>query len=679
MRSELSLELRPDSGVRRLDGPDTWRAELAPISFDLDPGTHGFPDGWVLLTARLSRSILDGSSRLSAETENGDVVIEVPVSTTGTVHELVRLPPRIRRLFWQPSHTIGTFQHTPLSVRSVGLAERCWLMIRRVASMLWAQPAERKKSVGLAWWKPWIDLPGQYRACGKLRMYILVPAYREWLERHDRLSATDRRRIRQRISRMRARPRFALVVCPGHGEGDEMARTVQSLEAQLYRHYSVVFASPQDAQPPEIPGSADYVAVLQAGDRLAEHALYWIAEVVIAGDDVAVAYADEDVIDRDGVRGDPKFKPDWSPEHLRSINYIGRWAVFRARELAAAGGLRSRTLRGDGHLLNLRVTRRLRRDQVAHVPAILFHRFAANPAATPRRRPRLPLPGKQPLVSIIIPTRDAQELLRGCVESILRRSSYPAFEILIVDNQSSDPAALAYLRDLGSTSGVRVLRYDRAFNYSAINNYAVRAARGEAVVLLNNDTEVISADWLEEMLGHLHRDGVGAVGAKLLFADGRVQHAGDGVGPGGCADHLHIGIERDSPGYCYRALVAQEVSAVTGACLMTWKRLYRDLGGLDERRLPVSFNDVDYCLRLQDEGWRVIFTPHAELRHHESATRGRHMSVEQQARALREVRYMRRRWRARLRHDPYYNPNLNYDRPDFSLGYASRVVKPWLT
>src|SRR6185436_9610159 len=212
----------------------------------------------------------------------------------------------------------------------------------------------------------------------------------------------------------------------------------------------------------------------------------------------------------------------------------------------------------------------------------------------------------------------------------------------------------------------RVLRYEREFNYSAINNFAAREARGEVLLLLNNDTEVITPDWLEEMLGHLHQEGVGAVGAKLLFPHGQVQHAGDAVGPGGCADHMHEGIGRDDPGYCYRAVVAQEVSAVTGACLMTWKTLYQKLGGLDEKKLPVAFNDVDYCLRVQEAGLRVIFTPHAQLYHHESASRGGRSPD-------REAGVMRRRWKSRMRHDPYYNPNLSYRTPDFSLSDMPRV------
>jgi GT2 family glycosyltransferase len=268
-------------------------------------------------------------------------------------------------------------------------------------------------------------------------------------------------------------------------------------------------------------------------------------------------------------------------------------------------------------------------------------------------------------------------LLRGCIESVRAKSSYRAYEIIVVDNQSREPAALEYLRELEHSGQARVLRFDRPFNYSAINNLGARHARGEVLVLLNNDTEVITGDWVEEMLGHLYQEGVGVVGAKLLFGDGRVQHAGDAVGPGGCADHLHVGIPADAGGYCDRAIVAQEVSAVTGACLMTFASLYRRLGGLDARNVPIAFSDVDFCLRVQELGYRVVFTPHARLYHLESASRGKDLTAAQRARTDAAASNMRRRWGRRMRHDPFYNPNLSYQQTDFSLSYAPRVKRPW--
>jgi O-antigen biosynthesis protein len=660
---EATLQLRPASELERRDA-DWWVAPHGPIRFELDPGGEAFPHGWVLLRGRLSRTILDGSAKLIAHTDSAQLALDVPISIAGFVYELVELPPAIRRLVWQPSLLAGTFEHTPLTMRRIGPLRRRWLMTRRVAAYAWREAKETKRRAGLRWWRSWEDLEGQYRACGKLRSYIHSLPYDEWIARFDAgLTERDRRRIRSRITKLRVAPHFSIVV---HGVGEALTRTVRSLDAQLYRNYSVIAA---DAA----IDPATYACVLRAGDCLAEHALYWAAEAIAGGQNVAMLYADEDEIDAHGVRSKPRFKPDWSPEHLRSINYVGRWAVFRATELASAGGLRPESLAGSGHELNLRVADVLRGAKVAHIPAVLYHRAATRPDE-PAPRVRRAISGGSPLVSIIIPTRDREAMLRNCIDSIERATRYRNYEILVIDNRSIAPDALAYLASLKH----RVLRYEHDFNYSAINNLAVQAARGEAIVLLNNDTEVISPDWLEEMLGHLHQNGVGVVGAKLLYGDGRVQHAGVAVGPGGCADHMHLGLERDAPGYCYRAVVAQEVSAVTGACLMTWKSLYQRLGGLDEKELAVSFNDVDYCLRVLEAGQRVIFTPHAQLYHLESASRGRGRSDEQQARETREANVMRRRWRARLQHDPYYNPNLSYRYPDFSLSDAPRAKKPWL-
>jgi GT2 family glycosyltransferase len=659
---ERVLTLKPASeGLRALDAAEAWEASGS-IAFTLEPGARSLPQGWTLFAARIARYMVDGFARLVAETDAGEHVFEIPISNTGTVFELVKLPRGVRRLVWQPSGLTGSFTHTPFVVRSIGPVERRWLMARRVHYQLWTQPAERKRRAGLGWLRPWFDLAGQYRACAKLRSAVSQISYAEWIERFDRLTESDRRRIGKRIARLARRVRFALVLVEGPG----FEQTLRSVKAQLYTEFSRV--RPGEPQPEDA-----YVCVLQAGDALAPHALYWMAEAIAAQEDVAFAYADEDTLREDGTRFDPRFKPDWSPEHLRSINYVGRWAVMRAKELSAAGGLREEDLAGDGHGLYLRLAGALHAAQVVHVPAVLYHRAARSPEAKPRPRVRHPLPQRRPLVSLIVPTRDNVELLRTCVESVAGKTTYAPYELIVVDNASVQPEAVEYLSRLQH----RVLRYDAPFSFSAINNFAVREARGEVLVLLNNDTEVITPDWLEEMLGHLHQPGVGAVGAKLYYSNGRVQHAGDAVGPGGTADHMHLGIPREARGYCHRACVAHEVSAVTAACLMTWRALYIELGGLDAKSLPIAFNDVDYCLRLQGAGYRVVFTPHAELYHHESATRGKDRTLAQELRARREARAMRRRWAERMPHDPYYNPNLSALRPDFSLSDAPRVRRPW--
>ena len=421
----------------------------------------------------------------------------------------------------------------------------------------------------------------------------------------------------------------------------------------------------------------DWLMLLHPGDQLAEHALFWFACEIRNHPDAAMIYADDDEIEA-GQRCRPRFKPDWSLTHLRATNYIGRAVVINGRSLAAAGGLKPENLAGDTWELLLRVGEQAG-VRVRHIPAVLLHRDAEaeKKSAVVIRHVRHPLPEPVPLVSIIIPTRDAVDLLRQCVTSVLAKTTYPRFEIVVVDNGSRDAATLEYLAEIARSPQVRVLRYNQPFNYSAINNFAVTQVDGEVLCLLNNDTEVISPDWLEEMVGHLCQEKVGVVGAKLYYPDGRVQHGGDVVGPGGCANHLHQFIARDDPGYCHRAVVAQELSAVTAACMVTWRALYQRLGGLDEKHLPVAFNDVDYCLRVRHAGHKVVWTPHAELYHHESVSRGKDKSPKRLKVARQEVAYMRRRWRREMQCDPFYNPNFSYMRPDFVLGPAPAIKRPW--
>jgi GT2 family glycosyltransferase len=452
----------------------------------------------------------------------------------------------------------------------------------------------------------------------------------------------------------------------------------------------------------------EWVMLLPAGAVLAEHALCRFAREILRQSSRAVFYADDDALDDNGRRCAPRFKPDWSLPHCRETNFLGDGVVLRGSAVVTAGGLRVSCCRHGNYDLLLRVVDAVGdagEQSVAHIPAMLLHRIcgaaegnavagwdsevsgiaavrahlercgvvAEVSASLPGcRAVRYALPEYLPLVSIIVPTRDAFALLRQCVESVLEKTAYPRYEILVMDNQSVDPEALAYLRGIVQDERVRVLRYDKPFNYSAINNCAVSEAKGDLLCLLNNDTEVISPDWLGEMVSQLAQPRVAAVGAKLYFPDGRIQHAGVVVGPGGCANHLHAFIAGDDPGYCNRASVAQDLQAVTAACLLTRRDLYLEVGGLDEKYLKVAFNDVDYCLRLRAAGYRVVWTPHAELYHHESVSRGKDTSWRKYLRAEREVAVMRRRWKHLMLNDPFYNPNLNYMRPDFTVTHLAR-------
>jgi GT2 family glycosyltransferase len=270
-------------------------------------------------------------------------------------------------------------------------------------------------------------------------------------------------------------------------------------------------------------------------------------------------------------------------------------------------------------------------------------------------------------VSLLIPTRNKLDILKPCVESILEKTTYKNFEIIILDNQSTDPDILAWFREIQTNHQVKVLLYNHPFNYSAINNFGVCYAKGSIIGLINNDVEVISENWLSEMVTHSCRQEIGCVGAKLYYSNGQIQHAGVILGLGHVAGHAHRFAERDADGYFGRLKLVQNYSAVTGACLLVRREIYEQVGGLNEQDLPVAYNDVDFCLRVQAAGYRNLWTPHAELYHHESVSRGEDDTPEKKARFDKEVAYMRNTWSKELDNDPCYNPNLSRLREDFSL------------
>ena len=455
---------------------------------------------------------------------------------------------------------------------------------------------------------------------------------------------------------------------------------------------------------------ADYVALMDHDDLLTPDALYWVAKSIVQNPDVELIYSDEDKMRLDGTRYGPYFKPDWNPELLMSHNFICHLGVYKTEKVKKLGGFDSTLDGAQDYDLALRYVVGLPKEKIVHIPRVLYHwraiegstangvhekpyaeeliKKAAENALKRANRPaevtfheKLPgalrvrylLPKKLPLVSIIIPTRNGFELLRQCVESILAKTSYSNFEIIIIDNGSDDLVAIRYLNQLNEDDRIRVIRDDSPFNYAALNNKAVALAKGELVALLNNDLEVINEDWLDEMVSHAVHPEVGAVGAKLYYPDNTIQHAGVIVGLGGVAGHSHKHFPRDNAGYCGRLFMAQNLSAVTAACLVIRKSVFEEVNGFDEKNLAVAFNDVDFCLRVQESGYFNVWTPYAELYHYESATRGYEDTPEKQARFTSEVMYMKERWGEGLLIDPAYSPNLTLDREDFSYAWPPRV------
>lgn len=450
----------------------------------------------------------------------------------------------------------------------------------------------------------------------------------------------------------------------------------------------------------------EYVALLDHDDELPSRALFEVARAIVQNPHWKLIYSDEDKIDEAGRRYDPYFKPDWNYDLFLGQNCVSHLGVYQTALMREVGGFRQGMEGSQDWDLALRCIERLGSHEIGHIPQVLYHwraisgstalgvgekDYAGNAGlravrdhlgrigckadvemvGAGRVRVKRSLPNELPRVSLIIPTRDKVELLRTCISSILAKTDYPDFEVLIVDNQSSEPATLEYFVELAAEPRVTVLRYDAPFNYSAINNYAAARATGQILGLVNNDIEVESTEWLREMVTHALRDDVGAVGAMLLYPNDTIQHAGVVLGMHGIAGHVYAGLPRDHSGQMGRALLVQEMSAVTAACLIVRKTVFDEVEGLDEG-LCVAFNDIDFCLRVRAGGYRNLWTPYARLYHHESASRGYEDTPEKLARFKREVNFMRSRWGDALLRDPAYNPNLSLDTCHFDLAFPPR-------
>lgn len=457
--------------------------------------------------------------------------------------------------------------------------------------------------------------------------------------------------------------------------------------------------------------SGEWVALLDHDDLIPQHALFCVAHAIIENPKAKLFYSDEDKIDQQGVRHDPYFKSDFNPILFRSHNMITHLGVYSRKELDEIGGFRSSYDGAQDYDLALRFIDKIGADNVHHIPHILYHwrAIAGSTAQSSDEKPyamvageralndhlqrnevcakaeligfgyrvHYELPDPPPLVSIIIPTKNGREITQQCIDSILEKTTYENYEIILIDNGSDDRDALDYFAKLKRQKIARVIRDDRPFNYSALNNSAVKKAKGSVICFLNNDIEVITPDWLTVMVSIALQPGTGAVGAKLLYPDDTIQHGGVILGLGGLAAHAHSNMPATTLGYVGRAALEQNMSAVTAACLVVKKDDFLEVNGFNEESLTVAYNDVDLCLKLLDLGVLNVWSPHAVLYHHESATRGYEIGAEKLERFQLEKEYMLENWKHLIFKDPAYNPNLTLNSSDFSLAWPPRVQYKW--
>jgi O-antigen biosynthesis protein len=536
--------------------------------------------------------------------------------------------------------------------------------------------------------------------------------YTEWLRRYDNPTAAEIATLTAAAQTLAAQPdapTFSLLMAVDHADVPWLTEAIASVHAQMYPKWELCIAvsSQTDtavraaldglvAEDQRIKlvhatagqgllvaafgmATGDWVVVLNAINKIAPKAINTPAKAIFEGKKCDIIYADSDKLVAPGFeRVAPDFKPDWNLDLFLSSgsahNYTQDLCFFKAdlvRELGGFGGILDSSFE-----LFSRALARSEPLQIHHIPQVLVHVRQADGGVetAAQQKIRYALPAVPPLVSLIIPTKNNVALLRQCLDSILSKTRYPNYEILVVDNGSDQAETLGYLKTLTAHPQIRVIRDNYAFNYSALNNYAVTFAKGEVLALVNDDIEVedvASADWLTEMVGHALRPGVGAVGARLWYPNHTLQHAGM-VLVGGVARHVHKHLPKGEAGFNGRAVLTQNFSAVTGACLVVKKALFEQVGGLNDQELAVGFNDVDFCLKLVEAGYRNVWTPYAELVHHESATRGQDHSPDKQRRAEKELRYMRKRWGDKLYVDPAYNPNLSDGRDDMSFAWPPR-------
>jgi GT2 family glycosyltransferase len=447
--------------------------------------------------------------------------------------------------------------------------------------------------------------------------------------------------------------------------------------------------------------TGEFIGFLDHDDELRENALYWVIKELNEHRDADLIYSDEDKITEDGIRHYPHFKSDWNPELMLCQNYVCHFTVVRRTIFEKLGGIRKGFDGAQDWDFVLRVSESTTPDKIRHIPRILYHWrvIEGSTAKATESKPyvtaaqikavsdylerrgdvgagveslpaismlkvtyRIPTP---PLVSLIIPTHNQRELLSKCIHGILESTTYKNLEVLVVDNRSDEQETLLYLEKISEDPRVRVIRDNGPFNFARINNDAVKHARGTIFGFINNDIQVMRPDWLHEMVSHVIRQNIGAVGARLLYPNGTVQHAGVILGIGGVADHMMKHISAQSLGYFCRAILPQNLSAVTAACMLVKREAFERVGGFDQDAFAVAYNDIDFCLRLRQAGYLITYTPYAELLHHESVSRGYEDSPDKLARFQREYDEMKRRWGAALSFDPYYNPNCSADRAYF--------------
>ncbi|KJR43550.1 glycosyltransferase [Candidatus Magnetoovum chiemensis] len=564
----------------------------------------------------------------------------------------------------------------------------------------------------------------------KHSLYIKNSDYYKWIKTNEPSNYELKEQIGASRN-FTFKPIFSVFIIPGYVVNEKMINaTIESLNSQSYSNWEVfVFSANVNKRTAKMQerklknkctvsffnnlfnwnylndafykSKGEYLAFIVGGDKFSPFSFYETVKALNDQQNTEFLYGDEDRYTHNvNKRSSPFFKPDWSPDTLKGFNYIGN-TIFIRRDLFKQCILSNTEF--NSYSLVLRATRRA--NKIIHIPKILYHamekdsdNYKTNTFLLTHSNVYTSIynlkalkeyltdtktlgdvkevsPGlfdirynlsSNPKVSIIIPNKDHADDLKKCIES-LQRSIYRNFEIIIVENKSAETETFRYYCNIRKRSNIRIITWQDEFNFSKINNHAARYAQGDVLFFLNNDTEAINADFMERMLQHCVRPDVGAVGAKLYYPDGTIQHAGIILGICGLAGHSHKGIKGDLPGYFHRLEVVQNLSAVTAACIMVRTDVFNKVGGFDEC-FPIAYNDIDFCLKIRRAGYSIIWTPFAKFYHYESRTRGYDITFKKKKRLKCESNRLKLKWNGVFEdHDPFYNPNLTVKKEDFSI------------
>lgn len=518
--------------------------------------------------------------------------------------------------------------------------------------------------------------------------------YGDWIAWNEQ-GADEEARDREETENWPWKPRFQVhLYSVANATLDEVNRSKRSILEQSFPAMELNVADDDRLDTQARYSEADCVVLLRAGDTLSRSALFRFAKALQAQQpDAQIVFGDQDVLDGGGHRRDPWFKPSWNPAMFLAMDYLSPGCAIAmplVRRVASMKREEAPTL-ADQVLEATAASA----ERIVHVPSVICHVAESNRSAQPVRKEALerhlrgtgacvadgkfgthrviwPLPSVLPHVTLIIPTKDKIDVLAPCLRS-LESTTYPHFDVLIIDNGSAEAESLGFLEAASKRPNINVITYPAPYNFSAINNHAARQAQGSLLCLLNNDTEVIEPDWLTDMVRYAVRPDIGAVGAKLLYPDLTIQHAGVCVGLGGAAGHSHRFDLDNEVGYFGQAHVAQDVMAVTAACLLVAKSKYWEVGGLDEEHLRIAYNDVDFCLKLRMAGYRNIYEPAAVLFHHESKSRGNDLSPQHIDRYMRELQTLQERWKTDTLLDPFHNIHLDRHEEQFVIGRPEKA------